>query len=76
MKEDVPRIARGRKGFRGVSFAYVSEDELMTSWPWDSEADWNMALAAFGPVLQEYVIPNLAGPPERAGGESVLCVTA
>jgi hypothetical protein len=44
----------------------------MTVWLWDSEGDWEAALARFGPLLQEYVVPNLAQPPERVGGEVVV----
>jgi len=47
----------------------------MTVWLWDSKADWEAALARFGPVLQEYVVPNLVQPPDRADGEVVLEVT-
>ena len=74
MEQDVPPIARESPGFRGVNFVRLSDDELMTVWIWDSSADWEAALARFGPVLQEYVVPNLAQPPERVGGEIVLQV--
>jgi hypothetical protein len=75
MEQDVPPIARESHGFRGVYFASVSEDELMTVWLWDSQADWDAALARFGPLLQEYVVPNLAAPPERVDGEVVFQAT-
>lgn len=75
MEQDVPPIARESRGFRGVYFVRLSDDELMTVWLWDSEPDWEAALARFGPLLQQYVVPNLAQPPERAGGEVVVQVT-
>ena len=75
IEQDVPPIAWESPGFRGVYFARASDDELMTVWLWDSEADWEAALARFGPLLQEYVVPNLAQPPERVGGEVVIQVT-
>ncbi len=75
MEQDVPPIARDSPGFRGVYFARASDDELMTVWLWDSKADWEAALARFGPLLQEYVVPNLAQPPDRVDGEVVLQVT-
>jgi len=71
---DVPPIARESLGFRGLNFVRLSDDELMTVWLWDS-GDWQTALARFGPLLQEYVVPNLVQPPERVGGEVVLQVT-
>ncbi|MBM3946880.1 MAG: hypothetical protein FJ315_05715 [SAR202 cluster bacterium] len=75
IEQDIPPIARTSPGFRGVYFARVSDDELLTVWLWDSEAAWEAALARFGPLLQEYVIPNLTEPPERVGGEVVVQVT-
>ena len=75
IEEETPPIVQGSPGFRGVYFARASDDELLTVWLWDNEADWDAALARFGPLLQEYVVPNLAEPPERTGGEIVLQVT-
>jgi hypothetical protein len=75
IEQDVSPIARESPGFRGVYFARASEDELMAVWLWDSAADWEGALPRFGPALQEYVVPNLAQPPERVGGEVVVQVT-
>jgi len=72
MEQDVPPLARACQGFRGVAFVRLSDEELMTVWHWDSEADWDAGLVRFGPLLQEYVVPNLAGPPERIGGEVVM----
>jgi hypothetical protein len=74
IEQDVPPIARESPGFRGVYFARPSDDEVMAVWLWDSAADWEAALARFGPLLQEYVVPHLAGPPERVGGEVVVQV--
>ena len=75
IEEDVPPIALKSPGFRGVYFARSGEDELMAVWLWDSEEDWDAAFPQFGPSLQEYVIPNLAQPPERVAGEAVVQVT-
>jgi hypothetical protein len=75
MDQDVPPLARDCKGFRGVYFVPLSDEELMTVWLFDSEPDWNAALERFGPLLQEYVVPNLAGPPDRVGGEAAMEVT-
>lgn len=75
MAHDVPPIARESPGFRGLYFARPSDDEVMAVWLWDSAAAWEAALARFGPLLQEHVIPNLAQPPERTGGEAVVQVT-
>jgi hypothetical protein len=69
---DFAPLARGCAGFRGVQFVHVSDEEVMTVWQWDREADWQAAQAPFGPFLQQHVIPNLAGPPDRVGGEVVL----
>jgi hypothetical protein len=75
IEQETPPIARESPGFRGVYFARPSDDELMTVWLWDSEADWEAALARFGPFLQQHVVPHLAQPPERVGGEVVVQVT-
>jgi hypothetical protein len=74
IEQDIPPMARQSPGFRGVFFARVSDDELMTVWLWDSEADWEAALARMGPLLQQHVVPHLAQPPERLGGEVVAQV--
>ena len=75
IEQDVPPIAWDSTGFRGVYFARVSDDELMAVWLWDSEADWDTALPRFGPSLQEYVVPSLAQPPDRVGGDVVVQAT-
>jgi hypothetical protein len=75
IEQDLPPIARESPGFRGVYFARLSDEELMTVWLWDSEADWEVALARMGPLLQQTVVPYLAQPPERFGGEVVAQVT-
>ena len=74
-ERDFAPLARKSHGFRGVHFAWVSDDEMMTDWHWDSEADWEAAQARFGPFLQQHVVPNLVQPPDRVGGEVVLQVT-
>ena len=71
-ERDFAPLARECGGFRSVSFVWLSDEEIMTDWHWDSQADWDAAQARFGPFLQEHVAPNLAQPPERAGGEVVL----
>ena len=72
IEEETPPIVQGSPGFRGVYFVRPSDDEVMTVWLWDSEADWEAALARLGPFLQQHVVPNLAQPPERIGGEVVV----
>jgi hypothetical protein len=47
----------------------------MTVWLWDTEADWEAALARMGPLLQQHVVPHLAQPPERVSGDVVAQVT-
>jgi hypothetical protein len=75
IEQDIPPIARECSGFRAVYFARAGDDEVMTVWLWDRVADWEAAQPRFGPALQEYVLPNLAQPPERVGGEVVVEVT-
>jgi hypothetical protein len=75
IERDFAPIARGCSGFRGVIFASPGEDEMMTIWQWDRKEDWDAAQAAFGPYLQENVVPNLAGPPERTLADVVLQIT-
>src|ERR1700730_17171739 len=75
IEEETPPIVQGSPGFRGVYFVRPSDDEVMTVWLWDSEADWEVALARLGPFLQQHVVPNLAQPPERIGGEVVVQIT-
>jgi heme-degrading monooxygenase HmoA len=71
IERDVPPIARASPGFRGVYFARTGDDEVMAVWLWDSAADWEAAL----PSLQAHVVPNLAQPPERVGGEVIVQVS-
>lgn len=71
IEQEIGPIVRASSGFRGVYFARPDDDELMAVWLWDSEADWQSALAQLGPYLQQHVVPNLAQPPERVGGEVV-----
>jgi hypothetical protein len=68
-------LVRECSGFRGVVFARPADDEMMAVWRWDSAADWDAALARLGPYLQQHVIPHLAGPPERVGGEVIAEIT-
>jgi heme-degrading monooxygenase HmoA len=72
IEQDIPPIVRQSPGFRGVYFVSPTPDEVMTVWLWDSESDWDAAFARMGPHLQEYVVPNLDQPPDRAGGSVVL----
>jgi hypothetical protein len=74
-EQDFTPLARQSPGFRNVEFIQLSDDEVMTVWHWDSPADWGGAQARFGPFMQQNVVPQLAGPPERFGGEVVLHVT-
>ena|SRR5437667_3586317 len=74
-ERDFAPIARESRGFRSVRFVQLNDEEVMTDWLWDSEADWDAAQARFGPFMQENVVPNLDGPPERVGGEVVLQIT-
>jgi heme-degrading monooxygenase HmoA len=69
IERDFAPLARACPGFRGVYLARPSDDEVMTVWLWDSQADWEAGLARFGPYLQQHVVPHLAGPPERVGVE-------
>jgi hypothetical protein len=75
IQQDVRPLARDAPGFRGLYCARPSSDEVMMVWLWDSERDWEAALAGLGPSLQEYIVPNLSQPPDRAGGEVVIQVT-
>ena len=55
--------------------ARPTADEILTVWFWESEADWDAAFPQFGPFLQEYIVPNLAQPPDRVGGEVAVYIT-
>jgi hypothetical protein len=70
IEQDAVPIIRESAGFRDLRLVVRSADnELMTVWLWDSEADWDAALAKLGPFIQENFAPNLAQPPERLGGD-------
>jgi hypothetical protein len=70
MEEDAAPILRECAGFRELRAVVRPEDnELMTVWLWDSEAEWEAALAKLGPWIQENLAPDLAQPPERLGGD-------
>jgi heme-degrading monooxygenase HmoA len=65
-------LAKASPGFRGVQFVKLSDDEMMTVWQWENEADWDAAQARFGPYLQQHVAPHLSDPPERTSGPVVM----
>jgi hypothetical protein len=70
IEQDAVPIIRESPGFRDLRLVVRPEDnELMTVWLWDSEADWNAALGKLGPFIQANFAPDLAQPPERLGGE-------
>jgi hypothetical protein len=71
-EKDFGPLARESSGFRGVQFVQLSDDEVMTVWQWESGADWDAAQVRFGPFLQQHVVPHLARPPERVGGQVVI----
>jgi hypothetical protein len=76
IEQDAVPIIRESAGFRDVRLVIrPADNELMTVWLWDSEADWNAALAKLGPFIQENFAPGLAQPPERLGGDIALHVT-
>ena len=74
-EQDFAPMARESPGFRGVNFARTSDDGLMAVWLGAGAADREAALPRFGPSLQAYVVPNLAQPPDRVGGEVVVQAT-
>jgi hypothetical protein len=77
IEQDAVPIIRECAGFRDVRLVVrPADNELMTVWLWDSEEDWNAALAKLGPFIQENFAPNLAQPPERLGGHVASEVTA
>src|ERR1051325_11646820 len=70
IESDAVPIIRESPGFRDLRLVVRSPDnELMTVWLWDSEADWDAAVAKLGPFIQENFAPNLAQPRERLGGD-------
>lgn len=69
IEQDFAPLARACPGFRGVYFSRPGDDEMMTTWLWDSETDWGAAQASFGPYLAQHIIPKLAQPPERIGAQ-------
>ena len=72
IEADVRAAVEGNAAFRGLYAAQPTENEVLMVWLWDDEAAWEKALVDLGPALQEYVLPNLALPPERVGGEVVV----
>ncbi len=76
IEQDAVPIIRESPGFRDVRLVFrPGDDELMTVWLWDSQADWEAALGRLGPFIQQNFAPDLAQPPERLGGEVVMQVT-
>jgi hypothetical protein len=72
IEDDGLPIVRECRGFRDFRLVVrPSDNEIMTVWLWDSEADWNAALERLGPFIQENFAPHLAQAPERLGGEIV-----
>jgi hypothetical protein len=76
MEQDAVPIIRESPGFRDLRLVVrPADNELMTVWLWDSEADWDAALGRLGPFIQENFAPHLAQPPERLGGSVATQVT-
>jgi hypothetical protein len=76
IEQDAVPIIQESPGFRDLRLVIrPAENELMTVWLWDSEADWDAALAKLGPFIQKNFAPDLAQPPERLGGEVATQVT-
>jgi hypothetical protein len=76
IEQDAVPIIRESPGFRDLRLVVrPADNELMTVWLWDSEADWDAALVKLGPFIQENLAPDLAQPPERLGGEVATQVT-
>ncbi len=74
--QDAVPIIRESPGFRDLRLVFrPADNELMTVWLWDSEADWDVALGRLGPFIQANFAPDLAQPPERLGGEVATQVT-
>ena len=69
IRQEFSPIARACDGFRAVYFSRPSDQEVLTTWLWDSPADWEAAQARFGPYLAQHIVPHLAGPPDRVGAE-------
>jgi hypothetical protein len=76
IEQDGLPIVRDCRGFRDFRLVVrPGDNEIMTVWLWDSEADWNAALERLGPFIQANFAPHLAQPPERLGGEIIQHVT-
>jgi hypothetical protein len=77
IEQDAVPIIRESPGFRDVRLVVrPADNELMTVWLWDSESDWEAALARLGPFIQENFGPHLSQPPERLGGDVAIQVTS
>jgi hypothetical protein len=76
IQQDAVPIIQECPGFRDLRLVFRPNDnELMTVWLWDSEADWDAALGRLGPFIQANFAPDLSQPPERLGGEVATRVT-
>jgi hypothetical protein len=77
IQQDALPIIRESPGFRDLRLVVrPADNELMTVWLWDSEADWEAALGRLGPFIQANFAPELSQPPERLGGEVATQVTS
>jgi hypothetical protein len=76
IEQDGLPIIRDCRGFRDFRLVVrPDENEIMTVWLWDSEADWEAALERLGPFIRDNFGPHLAQPPERLGGEIAQHIT-
>jgi hypothetical protein len=76
IEEEAVPIIRESPGFRDLRLVIrPADNELMTVWLWDSEADWDAALGKLGPFIQKNFAPGLSQPPERLGGDVAKQVT-
>lgn len=77
IQQNAVPIIRECRGFRDLRLVFrPADNELMTVWLWDSEADWDAALGRLGPFIQANFAPGFSQPPERLGGEVTAQVTS
>ena len=72
LDQELPPLAAGRPGYRGLYWGRTDETEALTVSVWDSLAEANAAFEAIAPWIREVLGPILAGPPPRRAAEVLI----
>jgi hypothetical protein len=69
---ELPPLAAGRPGYRGLYWGLAEPTEALTVSVWDSLVEADASFEAIAPWIREVLGPVLAGPPQRRAAEVLV----